>query len=310
MLKSSSHSHVLFLVLILLVGVTWCLPSSVGPKLAENHQTIFPTAPRTEDPFNKPIEYARTLSAPDPGLRTQAESENTREIRDAKLEGISQSRAEQTNMAEVENMKFYSSVRGSREASIKKALDDVVMNTIVPEGSTDQQLNTASEIYGSSSTLSLTSQASNVDVSTTGEDVFISSEYLMDTRLPSKEMIDVSVPRNFTIGYLTGSERLPDDQEYKRPGLLISGALTLALDEINSKHPLINSKHPLVGGHRLTMQVAETYGRERHSILQTARLWTSNISVYIGPQETCVHEARMAAAFGLPMISYVSLSLL
>ncbi|XP_069945646.1 guanylate cyclase 32E [Cherax quadricarinatus] len=40
------------------------------------------------------------------------------------------------------------------------------------------------------------------------------------------------------------------------------------------------------------------------SILQTAQLWISNISAYIGPQETCVHEARMAAAFNLPMISY------
>lgn len=39
--------------------------------------------------------------------------------------------------------------------------------------------------------------------------------------------------RNFTIGYLTGSARLPDDQEYKRPGLLISGALTLAVDEVS-----------------------------------------------------------------------------
>ncbi|KAF2366518.1 Receptor ligand binding region, partial [Trinorchestia longiramus] len=111
--------------------------------------------------------------------------------------------------------------------------------------------------------------------------------------------LDLSVSRNFTIGYLTGSDRLPDDQEYKRPGLLISGALTLAVDEIN-----INK--PLVGGHRLKVRVAETYGRERHSILQTARLWMTNISVYVGPQETCVHEARMAAAFGLPMISYVS----
>lgn len=44
--------------------------------------------------------------------------------------------------------------------------------------------------------------------------------------------IDLSKPRNFTIGYLTGSARLPDDQEYKRPGLLISGALTLAVNEV------------------------------------------------------------------------------
>ncbi|KAK8405682.1 hypothetical protein O3P69_001881 [Scylla paramamosain] len=103
--------------------------------------------------------------------------------------------------------------------------------------------------------------------------------------------------RTFTLGYLTGSERLPEDQEYKRPGLLISGAITLAVEEVNNMFPLVK-------GHRLNFTVAETYGREEKSILNTARLWISNISAYIGPQETCVHEARMASAFNLPMISY------
>ncbi|XP_045101245.1 guanylate cyclase 32E-like [Portunus trituberculatus] len=103
--------------------------------------------------------------------------------------------------------------------------------------------------------------------------------------------------RTFTLGYLTGSDRLPEDQEYKRPGLLISGAITLAVEEVNNVFPLVQ-------GHRLNFTVAETYGREEKSILNTARLWISNISAYIGPQETCVHEARMASAFNLPMISY------
>ncbi|CAB0035081.1 unnamed protein product [Trichogramma brassicae] len=59
-------------------------------------------------------------------------------------------------------------------------------------------------------------------------------------------------------------------------------------------------------GHRLDFYVAETYGEEERSILMIAELWTRNVSAYIGPQETCVHEGRMAAAFNLPMISYVS----
>lgn len=53
--------------------------------------------------------------------------------------------------------------------------------------------------------------------------------------------------------------------------------------------------------------MAETYGEEVTSVQQTADLWTKNVSVYIGPQETCEHEAFMAAAFNLPMISYVSI---
>lgn len=58
-------------------------------------------------------------------------------------------------------------------------------------------------------------------------------------------------------------------------------------------------------GHHLNFTVAETYGEEVTSIKQTAALWAKNISAYIGPQESCVHEGRMAAAFNLPMISYV-----
>lgn len=84
-------------------------------------------------------------------------------------------------------------------------------------------------------------------------------------------------------------------------GLRISGAISLAFDEVNS-HKLKDY------GHQLEFLIAETYGEEVTSIRQTANLWTKNITAYIGPQETCVHEGRMAAAFNLPMISYVSFS--
>lgn len=87
--------------------------------------------------------------------------------------------------------------------------------------------------------------------------------------------------------------------EYSRPGLTISGAISLAIDEVN-RGPLAKR------GHKLEFIVAETYGEEIISVQKTADLWTKNISVYIGPQETCEHEAFMAAAFNVPMISYVS----
>ncbi|XP_076366170.1 guanylate cyclase 32E-like [Tachypleus tridentatus] len=113
-------------------------------------------------------------------------------------------------------------------------------------------------------------------------------------------LILVPVPTNsstFTMGYLTGSKRRPGNKDYPRYGLTISGAISLAVDEVNRDHPLRDN-------HTLEILVAETYGEETESILQTAKLWTQNVSVYIGPQETCVHEARMAASFDLPMISY------
>ena len=54
--------------------------------------------------------------------------------------------------------------------------------------------------------------------------------------------------------------------------------------------------------------IAETYGNESYSIQRTVELTRRNISTYIGPQETCIHEARIASVFNLPMISYVSVS--
>ncbi|KAI1292246.1 Guanylate cyclase 32E [Halotydeus destructor] len=102
----------------------------------------------------------------------------------------------------------------------------------------------------------------------------------------------------FLMGYLTGSHRLPGNDAYPRLGQTISGAISLAVDEINRFYPLSNQ-------HNLSFIVAETFGDETESIKQTARLWNDGqVSAYIGPQETCVHEARMAASFNLPMISY------
>lgn len=103
----------------------------------------------------------------------------------------------------------------------------------------------------------------------------------------------------FTIGYLTGSQRKPGDLEYSRPGLTISGAISLAVEEVNRGILKEN-------GHQLDFIIAETFGEEIISVRRTAELWTQNVSAYIGPQETCKHEAYMAAAFNLPMISYVS----
>lgn len=59
-------------------------------------------------------------------------------------------------------------------------------------------------------------------------------------------------------------------------------------------------------GHSLALVPRETFGSEEVSIRETAYLWSKNVSCIIGPQETCVHEGRMAASFNLPMISYVS----
>jgi len=48
------------------------------------------------------------------------------------------------------------------------------------------------------------------------------------------------------LGYLTGSQRLPGDLLYNTPGKSISGAISLAVDEINSNEQVTYSACLLV----------------------------------------------------------------
>lgn len=99
------------------------------------------------------------------------------------------------------------------------------------------------------------------------------------------------------LGYITGSEQ--KGLYYNKPGQIISGALTYALDQINNDSTILPN-------HYLDFKIAETYGSEKESIRRSVELLQYNISAYIGPQETCSHEGRIAASFNIPMISYVS----
>lgn len=44
-----------------------------------------------------------------------------------------------------------------------------------------------------------------------------------------------SFTETFTMGYLTGSQRRAGDLEYPRPGLQISGAISLAVEEVSCR---------------------------------------------------------------------------
>ena len=80
---------------------------------------------------------------------------------------------------------------------------------------------------------------------------------------------------------------------------MISGAITLAVDEVNADPEVLPN-------HTVEFLIAETLGLEAKSIKLTSELALEDISAFIGPQETCVHEGRIAAAFNIPMVSYVS----
>ena len=50
----------------------------------------------------------------------------------------------------------------------------------------------------------------------------------------------------FLMGYLTGAEKIREDQEYRQPGRTISGAINLAMHEIKTQSPLVDGKQPLM----------------------------------------------------------------
>ncbi|XP_036369998.1 guanylate cyclase 32E-like isoform X2 [Octopus sinensis] len=103
--------------------------------------------------------------------------------------------------------------------------------------------------------------------------------------------------RSSSSGSSTSSSKRSGDEYYRRPGQAISGALSLAVAEINSDPSILPE-------HRLEFIPQETYGEESESIRKTTLLLDANISAYIGPQETCLYEARIAAVFNVPMLSY------
>lgn len=56
---------------------------------------------------------------------------------------------------------------------------------------------------------------------------------LFVTTLLALTLLQVGVKgETFTLGYITGSKRRPNDFEYQRPGFRISGAITLAVEEV------------------------------------------------------------------------------
>lgn len=52
--------------------------------------------------------------------------------------------------------------------------------------------------------------------------------------LDVKSVVDAET---FLLGYITGSKRRLEDLEYQRPGFRISGAITLAVEEVSNRVP-------------------------------------------------------------------------
>ena len=103
---------------------------------------------------------------------------------------------------------------------------------------------------------------------------------------------------NFTIGYLY-SDKSKGFIKNKQ-GRIISGAMTYAVT-------LINMNDNLLAGHTLKFEKADTWADTLIGTKRLTELWRAGAVAFIGPEDSCNVEARVAAAWNLPMLSYVSI---
>ena len=96
------------------------------------------------------------------------------------------------------------------------------------------------------------------------------------------------------IGYLTNILGRTNAQ---RQGLVISGAITYAINRINSNNSIL-------GGRKLELIFNDTYGSTINGTAALLHQWRNGVVAFFGPEDSCEVEATIAAALKLPMISY------
>ncbi|XP_076756060.1 receptor-type guanylate cyclase Gyc76C [Xylocopa sonorina] len=100
-------------------------------------------------------------------------------------------------------------------------------------------------------------------------------------------------PQNLTIGYLTALKGGLKD----RQGLAISGAFSMALDEINNDPNIL----PNV---RLVMRWSDTRGETVEATKAMIDMICDGVAAFFGPEGSCYVEAIVAQSRNIPMISY------
>ncbi|KAL8591931.1 hypothetical protein ACOMHN_039984 [Nucella lapillus] len=101
-----------------------------------------------------------------------------------------------------------------------------------------------------------------------------------------------------TIGYLPIDITYPAQgyQVVKRQYRVISGALTYAIEMIN--------KQGVIPGYRVGFVWNDTHGTISGGLQAITDQWRRGVDMFLGPEETCNYEGRLAAAWNLPMLSF------
>lgn len=110
-------------------------------------------------------------------------------------------------------------------------------------------------------------------------------------------MISYTAAETFILGYLTADKT---EQFVKnKQARIISGAMTWAVDTINQNSSIL-------ADHNLTFIWSNTGADQLVGTRELTYQWRSGAIAFFGPEDSCDVESRVAAAWNLPMISYVS----
>lgn len=98
-----------------------------------------------------------------------------------------------------------------------------------------------------------------------------------------------------TVGYLTAIKGDLKD----RQGLAISGALKMALDEVNESNDILPNVH-------LALRWNDTKGETVLATRAMTEMICDGVATFFGPEGPCHVEAIVSQSRNIPMISYVS----
>jgi hypothetical protein len=116
-------------------------------------------------------------------------------------------------------------------------------------------------------------------------------------KVNSSKFDGVTDVNNITVGYLTVDKTL--NFMRGKQGRVISGAISYALE-------LINNDTNILPKHRLNLIWGDTMADTLIGTRLLTDQWRRGATVFIGLEDSCSVEAKVAAAWNLPMISYVS----
>ncbi|XP_048763359.2 receptor-type guanylate cyclase Gyc76C-like [Ostrea edulis] len=107
--------------------------------------------------------------------------------------------------------------------------------------------------------------------------------------------VSVCEKTNITVGYLTVDKT--DKFIRNRQGRIISGAITYALQQINADPNILPN-------HTLNLIWGDTRGDTLTGVRLLTDQWRQGVVAFFGLEDSCSVEARVAAAWNLPLISY------